>query len=106
MANVALLQGYPALSERALTSGAWQANRSRLLLSVVGVALGVALGVAVHLINSSALNQFTLAARALSGDADLFVHGPQAGFDENLYPQIAALPEVDVASPALELDLR
>jgi putative ABC transport system permease protein len=105
MRSVALA-GYRTLVRRALTSGAWHANRGRLLLSVAGVALGVALGVAVHLINASAINEFNLAARTLSGDADLVVRGPLEGFDENLYPAIARLPGVDVASPALELDIR
>jgi putative ABC transport system permease protein len=100
------ITGYAALAERALTLEAWRANRGRLLLSVVGVALGVALGVAVHLINNSALNQFTQAAHLLSGDADLAVRGGARGFAEDVYPRIAALPEVDVASPVVEADLR
>src|SRR5258706_1098955 len=100
------LRGYPSLAERALTAGAWHSNHSRLLLSVVGVALGVALGVAVHLINNSAINQFTIAARALSGDADLTIRGPLSGFSDELYPVIARMPEVEIASPALEFDLR
>jgi putative ABC transport system permease protein len=105
MAPIALA-GYRTLVQRALTSGAWDANRGRLLLSVFGIALGVALGVAVHLINGSAINEFTVAAHTLSGDADLVVRGPLEGFDENIYPSIARLTGVDVASPALELDLR
>ena len=100
------IPGYAALAERALTLEAWRANRGRLLLSVAGVALGVALGVAVHLINNSALNQFTQAAHLLSGDADLTVRGSARGFAEDLYARIAALPEVDVASPVIEADLR
>jgi putative ABC transport system permease protein len=100
------LRGYPSLAERALTAGAWHANHGRLLLSIIGVALGVSLGVAVHLINSSAINQFTVAARALAGDADLTIRGPLSGFSEEVYPAIARLPEVEVASPALEFDLR
>ena len=100
------LAGYRNLAGRALISGAWHSNRGRLLLSVAGVALGVALGVAVHLINGSAISQFAVAARTLSGDADLVVRGPLEGFDENIYPLLARLPGVDVASPALELDVR
>ena len=101
-----LLSGYPSLAEHALTAGAWRSNRSRLVLSVIGVALGVALGVAVHLINSSALTQFTQAARSLSGDANLAVRATRAGFDETVYPAIVRTPGVDVASPVLDLELR
>ena len=70
------------------------------------MALGVALGVAVHLINGSAITEFSLAARTLSGDADLVVRGPLEGFDETVYPRLAQLPGGDVASPALEFDVR
>ena len=100
------LPGYRALARRALTAAAWHANRGRLLLAVFGVALGVALGVAVHLINASAISEFSLAARALSGDPDLVIRGPLQGFDEGIYPTIAQLAGIEVASPALEFDVR
>ncbi|MEO8135275.1 MAG: ABC transporter permease, partial [Betaproteobacteria bacterium] len=98
--------GYRYLAGRALSADAWHANRGRLLLSIIGVALGVALGIAVHLINGSAMNEFDVAARTLSGDADLIVRGADDGFDEEVYPRIARIPGVDIASPALELDVR
>ena len=78
----------------------------RLALSVLAIALGVALGYAVQLINQAALNEFAAAVQTLSGESDLCVQGPRAGFDESLYPRIAAMPEVAVASPVLELDAR
>ena len=98
--------GLRSIAARALGGEAWHSNRARLTLSVVGVALGVALGVAVHLINGSAIDEFASAARHLSGDADLVIRGPLGGFDEALYPRIAALDGVDVASPALDFDVR
>jgi putative ABC transport system permease protein len=81
-------------------------HKGRSLLSVVAIALGVALGYAVQLINQVAANEFSQAVQALSGQADLEVRGPRAGFDEALYPQIARVPGVAVASPLLELDVR
>jgi len=81
-------------------------HSGRSLLAVVAIALGVALGYAVQLINQVAVNEFTQAVGALSGDADLEVSGPRAGFDEALYARLARLPEVTVASPVLELDVR
>lgn len=81
-------------------------HRGRTLLAVVAIALGVALGYAVQLINQVAVNEFTQAVGALSGDADLEVSGPRGGFDETLYARLARLPEVAVASPVLELDAR
>ncbi len=73
-------------------------------MAVLAIALGVALGYAVQLINHSALGEFAQALQTLSGDADLTVRGPRAGFDESLYPQIARLPEVAVASPMVEVE--
>jgi putative ABC transport system permease protein len=81
----------------------WQ-NKGRLAVAVLAIALGVALGYAVQLINQSALGEFAQALQTLSGDADLTVRGPRAGFDESLYPSIAQLPEVAVASPMLEIE--
>ena len=40
-----------------------------------------------------------LGAQLLAGDADLQMRGPRRGFDEALYPELARLPEVAVASP-------
>jgi putative ABC transport system permease protein len=78
----------------------------RLALSVIAIALGVALGYAVQLINQAAINEFAAAVQTLSGEADLSVQGPRTGFDEALYPRIAAMSEVAVASPVLELEAR
>lgn len=78
----------------------------RLLVSVLAIALGVALGYAVQLINHSAANEFAQALYTLSGEADLTIRGARGGFDEALYPPIARMPEIAVASPALEIDAR
>src|SRR6266508_4173306 len=81
-------------------------HKGRLALSVLAIALGVALGYAVRLINQAALNEFAAAVQTLSGEADLAVRGPRAGFEESLYPRLAKLPEVAVASPVLEVDAK
>src|SRR5260370_30824928 len=78
----------------------WQ-HRGRLALSLLAIALGVALGYAVQLINQAAINEFAAAVQTLSGEADLAVRGPRAGFDESLYPRLATLPEVAGARSAL-----
>jgi len=79
-------------------------SSGRLLLSVLGIALGVALGFAVHLINRSAIEELAAGVRALSGEADLEVRGGRAGFPERLYAELARLPGVAVASPVLEAE--
>ena len=90
---------------QALVAGPLREHPGRAALGVIAIALGVALGVAVHLVNSSAINEFELAARHLAGEADLVVRGPRAGFDETLYPRLARLPQVEAANPAVELEV-
>jgi putative ABC transport system permease protein len=78
----------------------------RSVLAVVAIALGVALGLAIQLINRSAADEMTLAARSLYGLADLAVETTDAGFDETLYPQLARLEGVAVASPVVEVEAK
>src|SRR5687768_17906857 len=77
--------------------------RGRTALSIAGIALGVALGYGVHLVNRAAVSDVAAAVRSLAGEADLEVRGGRAGFPEALYPRIAQLEGVALASPALEL---
>ena len=91
---------------RALLLASLAQQKSRAALSVLAIALGVALGYAVQLVNRAAIAEFSAAVQTLSGEADLVVRGPRAGFDESLYPRLARLPQVAVASPVLELDAR
>ena len=88
---------------RWLLAGEWRAHPVRALLALAAIAIGVALGFGIHLVNSAAFNEFSAAARSLSGSADLQARARAAFFDEALYARIAALPEVEVASPVLEL---
>ena len=91
---------------RSLFLGPFRAARGRLALALAAIALGVALGYAVQLVNQSAVGEFAQAVQTLSGAADLELRGPRAGFDESLYPRLARLPEVAVASPVIEADVR
>src|SRR5882672_8072960 len=91
---------------RSLLFAPFLQHPGRLALSVLAIALGVALGYAVQLINQSAINEFSAAVQTLSGEADLAVQGPRAGFEESLYPRLASMDEVAVASPVLEIDAR
>ena len=75
----------------------------RSALAVVAIALGVALGLAIQLINRSAADEVSRAARSLYGLADLAVEGDAAGFDEALYAAIARTPGVAAASPVVEV---
>ena len=91
---------------RSLVLAPFLQHTGRLALSVLAIALGVALGYVVQLINQAAINEFGAAVQTLSGEADLTVRGPRAGFDEALFPRLAASAGVAVASPVLEVDAK
>ena len=89
-----------------LLTFSWQELRHhpwRNAAAVVAVMLGVALALSVHLINASALSEFSQAVRSVNGQPDLTLRAAQGQLDESLYARIASLPEVSVASPVLEL---
>ena len=89
-----------------LLTFSWQELRHhpwRNAAAVVAVMLGVALALSVHLINASALSEFSQAVRSVNGQPDLTLRASQGQFDESLYARIASLPEVSVTSPVLEL---
>ncbi len=87
--------------------GEWRSRPGRVVLAALAIAVGVALGFAVHLVNRSALDEFGRAVHAVNGEADLQVHAASAaGFDEALYPRLAHVPGVAVASPVVELTAR
>src|SRR5258706_10147481 len=95
------------LALRWMIAGEWRARPGRVVLAALAIAVGVALGFAVHLVNRSALDEFGRAIQAVNGEADLQIHTTaSAGFDEALYPTLARLPGVAVASPVVELSAR
>ena len=93
-----------ALLTRALIAGEWRAHPLRVVAAVAAIALGVALGFAIDLINGAAFNEFTAAAKSLSGQSDLQVRSTTARFDEAIYPRLAQHAGVALANPVLELD--
>ena len=96
----------PALLIEAAITGPMRRSPGRTLLAVIAIALGVALGLAIYLINRSAADEISLAARSLYGLADLAIEGGAEGFDEDLYPRIARVPGVAVASPVVEVSAK
>ncbi len=89
-----------------LQTYSWQELRHhpwRNAAAMVAVMLGVALAFAVHVINTSALDEFAQAARAVGGQPDLELRSAQGNFDETVYARVATHPQVAVASPVLEL---
>jgi putative ABC transport system permease protein len=76
----------------------------RNLAALLAVTLGVALAFSVQLINQSALSEFSAAVRAVNGVPDFELRGPPSGFDETLYERVARHPQIETASPVVELD--
>ena len=72
-----------------LLAGEWRAHPVRVLVALAAIALGIALGFGIHLVNSAAFNEFSAAARSLSGSADLQLRGRNPQFDEAIYAQVS-----------------
>ncbi len=89
-----------------LKTFSWQELRHhpwRNAAAAVAVMLGVALAFSVHLINASALDEFSQAVRSVNGQPDLEFRAAQGTFDESVYARVAGQPDVEQASPVLEL---
>ena len=65
---------------------------------------GVALAFSVHLINESALGEFSAAVRQVNGQPDFELRAQREGFDEALFARVATQPGVALASAVIELD--
>lgn len=89
-----------------LLTFSWQELRHhpwRNAAAVVAVMLGVALAFSVHLINASALDEFSSAVRSVNGQPDLELRAAQGGFDEALFARVAQHPQIALASPVVEV---
>ena len=75
----------PGMLLALLATFSWQELRHhpwRNAAAVVAVMLGVALAFSVHLINASALDEFSSAVRSVNGQPDLELRAVQGSFDE------------------------
>lgn len=79
-------------------------ERARLLLTVLGVALGVSVFVAIRLASRSALASFGDTVEAVTGRANLQVVATADGFDERLYATIRRTAGVEAAAPVVEVN--
>jgi len=89
-----------------LRTYSWQELRRhpwRTATALLAVMLGVALALAVHLINASALAEFSAAVRSVNAQPDVELRASRGGFDEVLFARVAGDPQVELAGPVLEL---
>ena len=90
---------------RMLTLPEWRAHPLRQALALLAVALGVALAFSVHLINQSALAEFSAAVRAANGEPDAaLVCMQREGCDDALVDTLASNAAIVLASPVVEVD--
>jgi putative ABC transport system permease protein len=85
----------------------WAHHPWRHAAALLAVALGVALAYSVHLINSSALAEFSAAVRSANGEPDLSLRaagGVADAIDDAWFDRAEADPGVAHASPVLEID--
>ncbi len=79
----------------------WRLHPWRQVVAVLAVALGVALGLSVHLINESAMGEFSAAMRSVQGQADVSLRAARGDLPEGMLAQVARDPGVAAASPVL-----
>jgi putative ABC transport system permease protein len=88
-----------------LISREWRHHPWRHGVAVLAVALGVALAYSVHLINESALAEFSAAIRSADGAPDLSLRDTSGqSFDDAVFERVASDAAVAIASPVLEVD--
>jgi putative ABC transport system permease protein len=97
-------QGWLLLRLWPLVLHEWQHHPARHAIAALAVALGVALAWSVHVINGSALSEFSAAVRSANGQPDVVLRGPREGFDEALLDRVAHNPAVQLANPVLEVE--
>ncbi len=85
-----------------LIIGRWREQPGRLLLSLFAVALGVALGLAIHLVNRSALGEFSDAIALVNGQAQRQVTAVTGAFNDKVFDSVVQLLGLSAASPVIE----
>jgi putative ABC transport system permease protein len=82
----------------------WQHHPWRHGAALLAVMLGVALAWSVHVINTSALNEFSAAVRSANGQPDATLRGPADGIDDAALDRVAADPAVSWVTPVVEVE--
>lgn len=77
----------------------------RFLAATISIAIGVALALAIHLINRSALDEFSGAMSTVNGEANLQLKARLGRLPEGAFVEMMLDKEVDEASPVIEIDL-
>jgi putative ABC transport system permease protein len=87
-----------------LTRREWRAHPWRYAVIVLALAMGVALAWSVHLINASALAEFSSAVRTTQGEPDASLRAPSGGVPDAWLDAVAADPAVQHAMGVVALE--
>lgn len=87
---------------RAFSWPQWRLHPWRHAVAVLAIMLGVGLALAVHLINASALAEFSAAVRGVNGEPDARLRGPLDRLDARWLDRALAHPQVRAAMPVIE----
>src|SRR5687768_16773737 len=71
------------------------------ILNVLAIGLGVAVFLAIQVANGSANQAFSAGIDVVAGKAHLEISSPSSRLDESIYPAVAALPEIEAATPVI-----
>ncbi|MEM1059645.1 MAG: FtsX-like permease family protein [Verrucomicrobiota bacterium] len=77
-------------------------HKTLTALNVLGIALGVTVFIAIRIVNYSALESFKASVDIVAGKANLQVVGDGLRFDERVFRDVRAHPEVVAATPVVE----
>lgn len=84
----------------------WREQPASLFTAVLSIAIGIALALGIHLVNRSALAQFTSAIALVNGEAQAHIL-PRAGLlADSLFGSLAIQAGVAAASPVIELKVQ
>lgn len=85
-----------------ITFKQWRLHRLRLFLTVFGIALGVAVYFAVQTSNATLVDSLHATINKLAGKANLQLLAGEAGFSQNVLPQVRQIKGVKIAEPVTE----
>ncbi len=80
----------------------WRHHRLRLVLTILGIALGVAVFFAVQTSNKTLVSALHTTIEKLAGKATLQVTGGEVGFSQDIVKTVRDTPGVQLAEPATE----
>jgi putative ABC transport system permease protein len=81
----------------------WRTHRSRVLLTILGIAVGVAVFFAVRTANATLLGSLTSTVEQLAGKSTLEVTAGETGFPEDVLATVRGTPGVKIAEPVIEV---